>query len=431
MFTKLHLRNFKAWKDTGDVVLAPVTILLGTNSSGKSSLLQSLLLLKQTVQSPDRSIHLDLGGDEVNDYFNFGYFDDVLCKDASPRQFEIALSFSSASGKVKSGFYKAVYVKTAAGAAAVSDMTMEGEGKKFRIVRRERGSYSINLDDEPQARDRARIYEPERSIALSAEAIKSLKEDGSVFEDISLALRRELENISYLGPLRRKPERDYAWNKTKPGEIGGDGSKVADAILASALLRGKQNGDPVIVERISYWLEKMGVADKLDIRQLGHSTRYEIIVFKDGIEANLRDVGIGVSQVLPVLTLAYFAPAGATVILEEPEIPLHPLAQSVLAELLLEVSATRSIQFIVETHSEHLFRRMQTVVARGDSKPEQCALYFVERDGAQASLRKLTLDEFGRVGEWPDKFFGDALGETREQARLFFERQSKDKDQTR
>lgn len=78
MFTRLRLQNFKAWADTGDVALQPVTMVLGTNSSGKSSLIQSLLLLKQTVLSPDRSIHLNLGGDEVHDLFHFGDFDNVL-----------------------------------------------------------------------------------------------------------------------------------------------------------------------------------------------------------------------------------------------------------------------------------------------------------------------------------------------------------------
>ena len=66
MIDHLHLRHIKAWHDSGPVRLAPVTMLLGSNSSGKSTLLQSLLLLKQTVASPDRTIHQNLGGDEAN-----------------------------------------------------------------------------------------------------------------------------------------------------------------------------------------------------------------------------------------------------------------------------------------------------------------------------------------------------------------------------
>jgi len=75
------------------------------------------------------------------------------------------------------------------------------------------------------------------------------------------------------------------------------------------------------------------------VRQLGRSSRYELLVHKDGVAANLRDVGVGVAQVLPVLTVAYSVPPGSTVLLEEPEIHLHPLAQAVLAELFADVQA--------------------------------------------------------------------------------------------
>jgi predicted ATPase len=173
---------------------------------------------------------------------------------------------------------------------------------------------------------------------------------------------------------------------------------------------------------VSYWLKRMKVAEKLEVKQIGRSSRYEVVVHRDGVIANLRDVGIGVSQVLPVLTVAFFAPPGSTVLLEEPEIHLHPLAQSVLAELFVEVSKKRKVQFIVETHSEHLFRRMQTLLAKGKTKAEDCAMCFVEKGKKGAKLRLLELDEFGRVTNWPDHFFGDAMGETREQARLMFER---------
>ncbi len=67
MFDVLTLKHFKAWRSVVKVELKPVTVFLGTNSSGKSSLLQALLLLKQTVASPDRTVQLNLGGDEVND----------------------------------------------------------------------------------------------------------------------------------------------------------------------------------------------------------------------------------------------------------------------------------------------------------------------------------------------------------------------------
>lgn len=423
MITQLSLRNFKAWRETGPVDLAPVTMLLGTNSSGKSSLLQSLLLLKQTIASPDRTVHLNLGGDEVNDYFDFGDFDSVLTHETTgARQFQLSLNWARPEGeRVRQGTFRCSYAKTSSGSVAVQELELASVAKRFRAIRRERGAYSVMVDDEAQPRGKGRHLAPERSISLPAEALSLLGTDGAHLQDLSLAIRRELEGIAYLGPLRQKPRRDYVWNKTKPGEVGIDGVKVMDALLASALLKADDQGRTL--EGVSHWLQKMKIAERVEVRQVGRSSRYELVVQKDGVEANLRDVGIGVSQVLPVLTLAYFVPSGSTVMLEEPEIHLHPLAQSVLAEMFVDVSKQRDIQFIVETHSEHLFRRMQTLIARQTTSAEDCRMLFVERDGADARLRRLNIDDYGRVLDWPEGFFGDALGETREQARLVFARQ--------
>jgi len=423
MFTKLRLTNFKAWQDTGEIALEPVTLLLGTNSSGKSTLIQSLLLLKQTVQSPDRSIHLNLGGDETNDLFNFGDFDNVLRQRTSgARQFSLSFTFRSlATSQIREGEFQVCYGQNSVGGVAIQEWSVKTDSRQFRSIRREKGAYSVMVDDESQPRDKGRHLSPERSVSLSAQAIAMLGQDGPVLEDLSLAIRRELESIIYLGPLRRKPERDYVWNKSLPGEMGSDGQRVIDVLLASVLMKNEEQNR--IMENVSNWLARMKVADRLEVKQLGRSTRYEMVVHRDGIEANLRDVGIGISQVLPALTVAYFAPVGSTIILEEPEIHLHPLAQAVLADVFVEVSQQRRVQFIVETHSEHLFRRMQTLIAKQSILPEQAAMYFVESHDGSACLRTLEMDDFGRVKNWPEGFFGDALGETREQARLMFLRQ--------
>ena len=423
MFTKLKLTQFKAWADTGEIDLKPVTMVLGTNSSGKSSLIQSLLLLKQTVQSPDRTVHLNLGGDEVSDLFNFGEFGDVLRQGTvAPRQFSLSFSFdASAAARVKAGSFTGIYSQTSNGGVAMQEMQLSTDGREFKAVRREKGAYSLLIDQAAQPVGKGRHFAPERSIALPAEAIALLGQDGALVEDLSLAIRRELEGIIYLGPLRRKPERDYVWNKSTPGNVGSDGHRAVDVLLASALAKGE--GQNQVINGVSNWLARMKIADSLEVRQLGRSTRYEVVVHRDGVASNLRDVGIGVSQVLPVLVVAHFAPPGSTVLLEEPEIHLHPLAQSVLAELFVEVSKQRGVQFIVETHSEHLFRRMQTLIAKQTTTLDDAAMYFVEKGREGSQLRCLNLDAYGRLLNWPEGFFGDALGETREQARLMFERQ--------
>ncbi len=180
----------------------------------------------------------------------------------------------------------------------------------------------------------------------------------------------------------------------------------------------KNTNDSNIIREVSKWLNRMQLADKLEVKHEGRSVRYRIDLKVNGKDINLKDVGIGVSQVLPVLVIAYFAPENSTIILEEPEIHLHPLAQVELAELFVEVSKTRKIQFLVETHSEHLFRRLQTIISRDDMEKDQCALYFIENKGTEANLRKLEADEYGRIHNRPNNFFGKAMEETREQRKM-------------
>ncbi|MCB1048666.1 MAG: DUF3696 domain-containing protein, partial [Calditrichaeota bacterium] len=155
---------------------------------------------------------------------------------------------------------------------------------------------------------------------------------------------------------------------------------------------------------------------------------FEVLVNTGNKTANLIHVGFGVSQVLPMVVLALTAPEGSTIIVEQPEIHLHPSAQSELADLMIHTATERKLQFLVETHSEHLFRRMQTLVADPESpaSDKNCAMHFVSRSTAgEAVVTRLVLDEYGRIQNWPERFFGDSIGETERQMNLMLERMMK------
>lgn len=140
------------------------------------------------------------------------------------------------------------------------------------------------------------------------------------------------------------------------------------------------------------------------------------------VASNLADVGYGVSQVLPVIVLLHFVPEGSVILCEDPEAHLHPMAQSGLADLFVEVAKKRKLQVLIETHSEHLFRRLQVLMAGAKVSEHDCALYYVERDDPSAKLIELQADEFGRIQNWPENLFGNAVGEAGQQMREMVKR---------
>jgi predicted ATPase len=138
-------------------------------------------------------------------------------------------------------------------------------------------------------------------------------------------------------------------------------------------------------------------------------------------DVTLSDVGFGVSQILPVLVECFYAAPNSTIVMEQPEIHLHPKAQFELADLFIEVvssreaNADRGIQLIIESHSEHFLLRLQRRIAEGAIDPENVALYYCEPGSSGATLRGLKANLFGEISDWPDDFFGDEMSELRAQ----------------
>ena len=435
MLTHLKLENFKIWRSTGPIRLAPITLLLGSNSSGKSSLIQSLLLIRQTVKGDDPNLDLNLGNPDADDSVTLGQFKDVLCRHGAAiegtltPQVGIEFRWSESVAAADSNLFSARYRQGMAGSAELEYLRIGKDNQGFTVHRRKRGVYRLQLAGERNSLGQSADFRPERSFAFSAAILNMLGERAEPIRPTGPALLDELSRIIYLGPVRRLAQRDYVWAGRMPAHIGDDGAKAVDALIASGVARQaakkRNHALPVeaqLFEQTIHWLKSMNLADGLSIRALGSSARYELLIENDGQASNLKDVGVGVSQVLPVIVAALFAQPGHIVIVEEPESHLHPLAQSKLAELLAQVSKERNVQFIVETHSEHLFRRMQTLIARQQIALNDAAMYFVEREGKVAHMLPLELDDFGRVKNWPEGFFGDALGETREQTALAIQR---------
>ena len=441
MLKSLDITNFKAWRKL-QIALGNVTGLFGTNSSGKSSVLQFLLLLKQTKNATDRGLVLDFGGPTggPTNLVNLGnyqtlvhqgnqasYIDWTLdwmlpkplrVNDPSGSRNEVRFTGSSLqeSSRVglKGSHLSAHYVKYRFDDTVFAIEPRADESSKFEL--RSEGPQPLSF-----IRNQGRGWAlpgPVKTHLFPDQARTYFQNTGflSQFEAEYEAL---MDRIFYLGPLREHPQREYHWSGVSPADVGPRGERTVDAILAATAHGEERNLAPrkrymKFQEMIAYWLRELGLIDSFQIKEIASgSNLYQVRVRRDhtGPETMLTDVGFGVSQILPVLVLLYYVPEGSIVLMEQPEIHLHPSVQSGMADVMLAVAKRRQVQIIVESHSEHLLRRFQRRVAEGSISSSDLKLYFVNTKCGAAELNDLKLNEWGGIENWPDKFFGDEMGE--------------------
>ena len=227
-----------------------------------------------------------------------------------------------------------------------------------------------------------------------------------------------MERIAYLGPLREYPHRHYTWTGAAPQTIDPRGRGAIEALLAAERQSGNgklHSATSSIVERVASWLSRFELAEQFQLTPIDRERRiYEARLQTQGADAIITDVGFGVSQILPIIVLLHFVPEGSIVVLEQPEIHLHPLVQAEMADLFLEIAHERNLQLIIESHSEHLLRRLQRRIAEAElplASPEFIRLYFCELSSQGSTLRQVETDMFGSILNWPEHFFGDEAGD--------------------
>ncbi len=441
MLSRLRFTNFKSWAEA-DVACGKITGVFGTNSSGKTSLIQSLLLMKQTKDATDRKVILELNGDLVR----LGTINDAIHGHAVAGSINIGLTFELDSNLILANPSEGRRSAVAQG----TQLTLEAEiavsqyaliarslgyslgDMQFRLAPRKVDSSEFDLQASPLSggnndfrflRTQGRAWQlpgPIKSYAFPDQA-RTYFQNAGFLADLEAAYESAIDGIYYLGPLREFPQRDYLWARSRPSDVGRRGEKAIDAILAATdsgetrKLRRKGRRFISFQEMIAYWLREISLVEEFrveEIREGSNRWQARVKTRTGASEVLLTDVGFGVSQVLPVITLLQYVPEGSTVILEQPEIHLHPLAQAGLADVIIQAAEHRRVQVILESHSEHLLLRLQRRIAEQAIAADDVKLYFCDAPKGVSTLTPLELDIFGNIDNWPDKFMGDAFHET-------------------
>jgi hypothetical protein len=340
--TRITIEGYKSIVKEQSIEIAPLTILAGANSSGKSSMIQPLLLLKQTLEAPFDPGPLLINGPTLkftsSDQFLSGKGDAV-------RALRVSIDFGAdRHGRVR-------FVKEL------------GELREAVTT------------DLMQSTDRARVFWP------------------------SSPVRHEITRLIHVRGLRGNPERTYpitAVGETFPG--------VFDNYVASIIYRWHLGlNDDLALNRDLKHLELGGsvLANRVNESEL----ELMVQATDEGDLFNIADVGFGVSQALPALVALRVAKPEQMVYIEQPELHLHPRAQNRMADVLVS-AAKRGVRVVVETHSTLLLTSIQTLVAKKELPAEIVRLHWFQRDPRTGvtEVTPALLDQNGAFGDWPADF---------------------------
>lgn len=443
MLIQLSLENFKSWRSTGPIKLASVTAFFGANSSGKTSILQSLLMLRQTVEDPDRNQVLTLNG-----IADLGTYQDIIYAHNQDDPLGIHLEWISDSpievvdlvqrARKKSSvvtksdhFSIDAHIEIRPTAASVVDISYTIGDSSFRLDRKKDDKYELSSEDWDFVRNPGRPWPLPRPTKFYGfpDEVRLYYQNASFLSDLELQFENSCKKIRYLGPLREDPRRQYIFTGGAPQDVGRRGELAISALVSSSasnrkISRGWNRNHSrrlksiPLEQVVAEWLKELGLIESFEVEKLDdRGTLFRVAVRRttSSTPVMLTDVGFGVSQVLPVLVLLAYAEPGDTVILEQPEIHLHPAVQARLADIILEAALAREIQVLVESHSEHLLTRLQRRIAEQDFSnglrvsAEDVAIYFCSQSNDESELRELQLDLFGNITNWPEEFFGDPM----------------------
>ncbi len=420
---KIVIEGFKSYKDRTEVELGDLTILSGSNSSGKSTIMQSILLMKQTLEASFDPGPLLLNGTNVlfsnaeqmfwnspsdkKELFSIGFYID----DQVTRGYEVTFQ----KQKNRTVPLQIVEGKWIIGGETliVSSTFSQEKSQEFIDSFRANDDLKMLPDFFEKSLYTAEVYEDrffinwrvilksketEQLIGYLSRGLLSNFKDQSLLEDA-------VRSIIHVPGLRGNPRRTYQVSAVEEHFPGLFPDYVASVIAYW------QNANPAKVTQLCQDLKELGLAWNVKARKIS-DTEVEIQVARlpksqqHGARdlVSIADVGFGMSQSLPVAVALLAAEPGELVYLEQPEIHLHPRAIYKMGQLI-QRAIMRGVQVVVETHSEILLIALQEIKASKKFGKKHIIIHWVQRDNTGASIIKSQeLDTNGAFGDVPLDF---------------------------
>ena len=431
---EVRWKNFRCFRDTGWLIIRPLTVLIGPNNSGKTSVIAPLLLLNQTLLSRDTVTPLVMRGPIID----VGTFRDIVFNHDTKLDMFFGVRFHTHNpdrstrkvGTYAPGALELTFSRGATPHVSVLKRYAVYDIYKRLYIKRNRlssGRYTLSgIQTHKLKTDERRTLQrsqPSNFLFSIRRELYGLRGPAgpdmlfkfrfsSVFDEYMAIVTVVLEELnslfsplSYIGPLREHPKRYYEALGETIETVGRTGERAPN------ILRRRFNE---LRQKLNRWIQRFEMGQEVRFKDLSDDL-FEINFLSKQPRSitNIADAGFGASQVLPLIVQAIAANPTTITVAEQPEIHLNPKLQCVLADLFVEMANTNR-RVIVETHSEHLFLRLRRLVATGKISHDDVAIYFVEKDKGQSIIKPMRLQKNGHIkpADWPVGFFGDTLRES-------------------
>lgn len=402
---QIIVENVRCFREKQTVPLAPLTFLVGENSSGKSSLLALTRIVWDLAAEGKANFN--------EEPFLLGAYEQIASQSGS-RKAAATFTLGGQLSTVDSGIVSARF-------------TAQKAQPVLRLWSFKSTSYQLEVEYDETEKPFLLRYQSSlgRAKITSEELASAVRHDPwGLFRscqpklakllpafDSRLSARSDNYRPYALAPIRTRPQRTYDAVKEV---ITPEGSHIPMVLQG---LSGDEKAWDEIHQGFNRFGQVSGLFGKVEVRKFGEEEGgpFQIQVSIDGALRNFVDVGYGVSQALPIIVDCWRGEEGAIFLLQQPEVHLHPKAQAELSSFLALLAKQQNKQFLIETHSDYMVDRIRMDVREGKHglRPEDVLLLYFERQGGESHIHPLILDESGNIVNAPPGYRSFFLEEER------------------
>jgi len=363
MLKRITIENYKAFKNPATIELRPITVLLGKNSSGKSSICKLLSVMSYVLSDSGKGVFSMLNGDvKLGTMYSDLFYTDIKSKLKFDLLFDNDCSMSLNYMMTAGDFFLQAYK------ISTGENKVEAE---FRGKEDKKGEF----------------------FGLT----KNIFFQGGGFDAKDFRF-----TVDYIGPVREQAKRSlYAMtlDVAELAKVGYSGENT-QAILLNSYLDGKE-----LFEKVSEWYRTNMDGQTLDfVRNGEESGSFSLMVKRGKARVNLSDVGEGTNQVLPVITQSFINDADITII-EQAGLHLHPSAHAHVAYRIAEAAKQSGKTYVIESHSENFVLGLRNMIAHEKLNPADVAIYYIDHDGESATAQLYEVERDGSMSDWPTGVF--------------------------